>query len=163
VLGFRRALGGSCGISDRVRGHVPRVSPGRLRDDNGQSLVEFAMVLPILLTVALGIIVFGNLYRDHQQVTGAVAAAARFEAICNGANTGDATTIGTAAATGLSPAPTFTYNDLTTGNPLAPHAANCGIAHGDQIKVTGQSTQSVNLFIWHFGVKLTNSVTVTEQ
>ena len=34
----------------------------RLRSDDGQSMVEFALLLPILLVVALGIMQFGIKY-----------------------------------------------------------------------------------------------------
>jgi Flp pilus assembly protein TadG len=144
---------------------VPNFSLRFVRgDQGGQAAVEFALVVPVLVLLVMGIVVFSNLYRDHNQLVGAVAAASRFEAICNGVTTAgaNATAVGTAAAGNLSPAPSFSFNDLTTGNPAA-STSSCGIPEGHQIQVTGTSNQSVNLYVWNFSVPLSNSVTVTEQ
>jgi Flp pilus assembly protein TadG len=139
-------------------------------ESGGQALVEFAIVIPVLVLLVTGIVVFSNLYRQHQTLVGATEAAARFEAICNGLQSSGATadSVGTAAATALSPAPTFTFDDLTTGSSNPPNTSpgtgyKCGVNDGDQIKVTGSSTQTINLYIWSFTETLTHSVTITEQ
>ncbi len=47
-------------------------------DDNGLSIIELAVVLPMLLTIGLGVIEFGNLiYRQHLIING-VRDAARY-------------------------------------------------------------------------------------
>lgn len=48
-----------------------------MRGDEGASAVEFALVLPILLTLAFGIVEFAVLMRDHISATSSVRTAAR--------------------------------------------------------------------------------------
>jgi Flp pilus assembly protein TadG len=59
----------------------------RLRDQRGQSLVEFAIVLPVLLLIILGILYFGR-YEDYaNQETQLAEQAARFAAVDNNPST----------------------------------------------------------------------------
>jgi Flp pilus assembly protein TadG len=44
----------------------------RTHDDNGQTMVEFALVLPILLVLLFGIIQFGITFKDYVTLTDAV-------------------------------------------------------------------------------------------
>ena len=53
----------------------------RLRDDRGQALVEFALVLPILLAVLFGLIEFGRAYNYWVDQTHLANQAARFAAV----------------------------------------------------------------------------------
>ncbi len=53
----------------------------RLRDDDGQALVEFALVLPILLLVVLGIFEFGRAYNYWVDETHLANQAARFASV----------------------------------------------------------------------------------
>jgi Flp pilus assembly protein TadG len=48
-----------------------------LRKNNGQSIVEFAIVLPILITLLLGIIDLGNIFQSYLLITNAVREATR--------------------------------------------------------------------------------------
>ena len=48
-----------------------------LRDQRGQTVTEFALVLPLLMLVLLGIMQFGVLFRDYLAVVDAVRAGAR--------------------------------------------------------------------------------------
>jgi Flp pilus assembly protein TadG len=57
---------------------VNRIS---LKDQNGQSVAEFALVLPLLMIILLGILQFGVLFRDYLAVTDAVRAGARKAAV----------------------------------------------------------------------------------
>src|SRR5437870_3643223 len=41
---------------------------GRKRNERGASLVEFALLLPVLVLLLFGIIDFGNLYNNYQAV-----------------------------------------------------------------------------------------------
>ncbi len=69
-------------------------------DDKGTSLIELAVVLPVLLTIGLGIMEFGNMiYRQHLIVNG-VRDAARYASgrPYDAANTAQTTNISTAAA-----------------------------------------------------------------
>jgi Flp pilus assembly protein TadG len=48
-----------------------------LSDENGQAMVEFALVLPILLMVLLGIVDFGRAWNARQVITNAAREGAR--------------------------------------------------------------------------------------
>jgi Flp pilus assembly protein TadG len=54
---------------------------GRLRQERGQSLVEFALVLPVLLLIILGIIDFGRYENYSNQESQMAAAGARLAAV----------------------------------------------------------------------------------
>ena len=60
----------------RLRRHVARG-----RRDRGQSLIEFALVLPMLLVLFFGIIEFGNAWRIYQLVTNTAREGAREAAL----------------------------------------------------------------------------------
>jgi Flp pilus assembly protein TadG len=51
------------------------------RDQRGQTVTEFALVLPLLMLVLLGIMQFGVLFRDYLAVVDAVRAGARVGAV----------------------------------------------------------------------------------
>ena len=52
-----------------------------LRDNRGQAMVEFALVVPILCLVLFGVIQFGVLYKDYVTLTDATRAGARKAAV----------------------------------------------------------------------------------
>jgi Flp pilus assembly protein TadG len=54
-----------------------------LRDERGQALVEFAIVLPLLLAGLLGILYFGRVLNYNEQATHLVNEAARYAAVNN--------------------------------------------------------------------------------
>jgi TadE-like protein len=49
----------------------------RARGERGQALVEFALVIPVLMLILLGILKFGILYNNYLQLTDAVRSGAR--------------------------------------------------------------------------------------
>jgi Flp pilus assembly protein TadG len=53
----------------------------RLRRDNGQTLVEFALVLPLLVLVLFGILQFGVAFHNYLGITDAARVAARAAAV----------------------------------------------------------------------------------
>lgn len=61
----------------------PRVPPAR-RGQRGQSLVEFALVMPVLLILVLGIMEFGFAITDQVSVTNAARDGARAGALKGG-------------------------------------------------------------------------------
>jgi Flp pilus assembly protein TadG len=77
-----------------------------IRNDRGQTMVEFALVVPVLLLVVFGIIQFGMLYNDYITLTDATRIGARKGAVsrtaANPAALAEAAT--RAAAPGLKPA-----------------------------------------------------------
>lgn len=61
--------------AERRAGRVGQ--PRRVAADSGQALVEFALVLPILLMVVIGIFEFGRAWNTYQVITDAAREAAR--------------------------------------------------------------------------------------
>jgi Flp pilus assembly protein TadG len=53
----------------------------RIQDERGQTMVEFALVIPVLFMVLFGIIQFGILYNDYVTVTDAARVGARKGAV----------------------------------------------------------------------------------
>jgi Flp pilus assembly protein TadG len=51
------------------------------KNQQGQAMVEFALVLPLLLVVLLGIVQFGILFHNYETLTDAVRAGARQAAV----------------------------------------------------------------------------------
>jgi Flp pilus assembly protein TadG len=60
------------------------ISRTSIRDEQGQSIAEFALVLPLLMMILLAILQFGVLFRDYLAVTDAVRAGARKAAVSRG-------------------------------------------------------------------------------
>lgn len=91
------------------------------RKEKGQSLVEFALVLPVLLLVVTGITTFGLLINNYLALTDAVSTGARLLAINRGQTTDPCAITATAienAAPYLTPANltfTITLNGATVG------------------------------------------------
>jgi len=71
------------------------------RGESGQSLVEFALVLPMLLLVLFAIIDFARLYQGHVTLTNAVREGARLGAV--GGTSGEVQARVTTTAAGLAP------------------------------------------------------------
>ena len=75
-----------------------------LRGDRGAVAVEFAFVLPILATLLIGVIEFGNAYGTQLTITNAAREAARTMAVQNSPSS--ARTAAITAAAAVSPAMT---------------------------------------------------------
>ena len=60
---------------------TPRLTRSRRNGESGQAFVEFALVLPILLLLLLGVIQFGNVFRDYIALTDATRVGARQAAV----------------------------------------------------------------------------------
>ena len=110
----------------------------RLRSETGQSMVEFALLLPILLVVALGILQFGIIYNNYVTLTDATRVGARQAAVSRfaGDSGAGATAFAKSSAAGLDwtksgASLTITSTDWTTP--------------GSNITVTGTYPYSVNL------------------
>lgn len=57
------------------------MSRRRIREERGQTLVEFALVVPVLLVILFGIIQFGVVYRNYVTLTDASRVGARKAAV----------------------------------------------------------------------------------
>lgn len=53
----------------------------KIRDDRGQTMVEFTLVVPLLLVILFGIIQFGIVYNNYITLTDAVRVGARKAAV----------------------------------------------------------------------------------
>jgi Flp pilus assembly protein TadG len=63
---------------------------GNIRAERGQTMVEFAMVLPILALLLFGVIQFGITFNNYVTLTDAVRAASRKAAVSRQSSTRDA-------------------------------------------------------------------------
>jgi Flp pilus assembly protein TadG len=72
------------------------------RNDRGAAAVEFALVVPILVLLVIGIMEFSRLYNEQISLTNAARSAARVMAISN--DQGDAIDAAIAGAPSLDPA-----------------------------------------------------------
>src|SRR5438034_2758435 len=61
--------------------------------DHGQAFVEFALILPVLLLIVLGIIQFGRLYNNDETITNATRVGARVAAVSRTASDPVGTTV----------------------------------------------------------------------
>lgn len=77
-----------------------------IRDERGQTMVEFALVVPILCLVLFGVIQFGALYNDYVTLTDASRVGARKAAVSRHEADPAATAAAAAraSASGLDPA-----------------------------------------------------------
>jgi Flp pilus assembly protein TadG len=64
--------------------------PVDIRTENGQTMVEFALVLPVLCLFLFGVIQFGILFNNYITLTDAVRAGARQAAVSRNLGAGDA-------------------------------------------------------------------------
>lgn len=147
----------------------PKRSAGTLlcNDEHGQSMVEFALILPVLLLLATGIFIFGAAMNNYLQLTNAVSMGARTLAI-NAGMTLDpcalASTAVTNAAPGLNSSNlTFSYNlDGTTytGNSCSSATLTTGaagnLASGTNVSLT--ATYPLNLSIYGIVFNSNNAV-----
>ena len=100
----------------------------RARDEEGQALLEFAYVVPVLLTLVMGIVVFGSALNNYLVLTDATAVGARILSISRGQTTDPCST---ASAAVIAAAPNLTSSKLTfayTFNGVAFSGTTCNSA-----------------------------------
>jgi|HubBroStandDraft_5_1064220.scaffolds.fasta_scaffold23779_2 Flp pilus assembly protein TadG len=131
--------------------------------EQGQSLVEFALLLPVLMLLTTGIFVFGVAMNNYMELTNAVSVAARTVAINAGITTDPCATASTAvinAAPGLSSSGmtfsvTFVSASVTApGTSCKSDAAD--LTSGSTVQVT--ATYPLNLSIYGKVFNLNNAV-----
>ena len=101
-----------------------------LRNDGGQALVEFALVLPILMMIAIGILEFGRAWNTYQVITDAAREGARNVVVAGSTATGASVTqIVNDALTRarLNTATLSTTNPCPTGPATAPTVCLTGL------------------------------------
>jgi Flp pilus assembly protein TadG len=110
----------------------PRI---RLRNSDGQSVVEFALVLPVLALVLFGIIQFGIVFNNYIDLTDAVRAGARKAAVSGRAV--NPTAVATQAVVNSAGDITIDPSKVTVTSTWQP---------GDDVAVQAAYPYSINLF-----------------
>lgn len=110
-------------------------------DQRGAVAVEFALVLPLLILVLLGIVEYGSVYNAQLMVTGAAREAAREMAVTG--NAGSATSAALAASPGLAPA--LAAGDVAFSGACAPGSDVTVTVSYDKPFLTGMFGASVDL------------------
>lgn len=108
----------------------------RKHSDRGQAIVEFALVLPVLLLLVLGIIQFGRLYSNDETITNATRAGARVAAVSRATSDPVGTTIQAVKAA----APNLTQSQINvTVSPAPPWQP------GSMVTVTATYPYSIDM------------------
>jgi Flp pilus assembly protein TadG len=97
------------------------------RSEDGAAAVEFALVLPILILMLFGIIQFGLIFNQWQQLEHATREGARWASMQNGAADVRATVMAAAPTLGLTPGDIA----LAPANPV-------GLVRGTPVTVTSR-------------------------
>ena len=111
----------------------------RFENERGQTMTEFAFVLPILLVLLFGIIQFGIIFNNYVALTDAARAASRKGAVSRNSSDpqGDCQSTGYAAGSNLkNPGTDFV---LTCSSSWAP---------GSDVTVTATYPYDINLLGW---------------
>jgi Flp pilus assembly protein TadG len=134
----------------------------RIRREDGQAIVEFALVLPLLMAILLGIVQFGIVFNNYETLTDATRVGARKAAVTrfigdNGASaiaavknaaTGlDLSSPGAVTVTSCPPDTTCTTNDWSTT--------------GNEVTVTATYPYSIKILDWT--IKAGNLTSVTKE
>jgi Flp pilus assembly protein TadG len=108
-----------------------------IRDERGQTMVEFALVVPILCLVLFGVIQFGALYNDYVTLTDASRVGARKAAVSRHAAdpAGSAEASARASASGLDPAKLDVNVNVGAG----------GWEHGEAVTVEATYPYNISL------------------
>lgn len=108
-----------------------------IRDERGQTMVEFAIVLPILAVLLFGILQFGILFNNYVTLTDAVRAGAREASVAR--ETADP--VGTTTSAVRSSAADLNQSNLSV-------AVSSGWQAGSDVTVTATYPYSINLLGW---------------
>jgi Flp pilus assembly protein TadG len=108
----------------------------RFRRDDGQALVEFALLIPVLLFVLMAIAQFGDLYNHYVTITDATRAGARMAVVSRTASD----PVGSATQAVRDSAHDLDQTQLTvTVTPSPPWTS------GQQVTITASYPYSLNL------------------
>jgi Flp pilus assembly protein TadG len=108
-----------------------------IRSERGQTMTEFAMVLPLLLVLLLGVIQFGIAFNNYVTLTDAVRAASRKAAVSR--ESGDPVGACATAASNAAGDLDQTQLKVTCASSWAP---------ASDVTVTGTYPYSINLLGW---------------
>ena len=145
IVGFRLRLSYSVHSKD-----VPKMTPRRVRlrralvgDRQGTAAVEFALLVPLLVALAIGTVDYGALIYQIMQVNAAAHAGAQY-AIRNGFSASgieQAETSATGLTLSATPAPQLTEACIVGGAIVATAGSTCpaGGSPGSYILISAQS------------------------
>jgi Flp pilus assembly protein TadG len=109
----------------------------QIRSEQGQTMAEFAIVLPVLVVLLFAVIQFGILFNNYVTLTDAVRAGARTAAVSrNDADPAGATTTAVRASAA----------DLNQSNLAV--SVNSGWTAGTDVTVTATYPYSISLLGW---------------
>ena len=133
-----------------------------LRREDGQAMVEFAMVLPILVVLLLGIVQFGIIFNNYETMTDAARVGARQAATSR--LSGDAGTLGKAAV--YAAATNLNASDLNVDvSSCAPGTYPCStqdwLTTGNEVTVKATYPYSINIL--DFTVASGTLTTITKE
>ena len=114
----------------------------RFRNEDGQAITEFALVLPILMAILLGIIQFGIIFNNYITLTDATRAGARKAAVSRFLNDNG-------AAAKLAVEDSAQGLDQSVLDPtISVTAAPDWSTSGNQVTVTASYPYSINILGW---------------
>ena len=132
--------------------HLSIMPRRTLRNQRGQAVTEFAVILPVLLLVLLAIYQFGVVFNNYIQVTAAAREGARKAAVSRTAgNCSAVQTLAISAARGAAPGlnqsqMAVTVTATCTNNAYAPGTdTKVTVTYPDAIAILGRVVASGNL------------------
>jgi Flp pilus assembly protein TadG len=137
--------------SDRATHTDPSATPRVLvEDDRGTAAVEFALVLPLVLTITLAMVQVGLLVRDRLVVESAARAGARVAAVQDDGAAIQAAVTDAASALDAAAVTVRTVRSGTRGDPVT-------------VSVAYTSAVRVPLVAWLFGDAVTMDAAATDR
>ena len=132
----------------------------QFRDESGQAITEFALILPILMALLLGIIQFGIVFNNYVTITDAARAGARKAAVSRflGDNGTAAQAVARNSAQGLNQAKLGVSVKACSGANCSSSAWNIS---GSDVVVTTTYPYTVNILGWT--VKAGNLTSTTKE
>ncbi len=124
---------------------MKKPTPRNLKSSDGQTMVEFALVLPLLAMLLFGVIQFGILFNNYLDLTDATRAGARKAAVSR--NTSDPS--GPAGVTTQAVINSAGDLTLTSGNVTVQTTGSDGVnawGAGDDVTVTASYPYKIDLF-----------------
>jgi Flp pilus assembly protein TadG len=129
----------------------PRRLIARVREERGQSLVEFAVVLPMLMLIIVGILTFGRYMNYSQQETQLASEAARWAAVNVNPGSGTLQAYAASQTTGellngssdvTSPVQVFLYYPTGSSNTVGSSVRACVTATVKLLPILGSVTSA---------------------
>lgn len=127
----------------------------RRRNETGQAMVEFALILPILMAILLGILQFGIIFNNYITLTDATRAGARKAAVSRFLNDNGASAKVAVenSAQGL--------NQSVLDPTISVTASPDWLTAGNQVTVTASYPYTINILGWV--IKAGNLTSTTKE